>query len=149
MGTRGKWLLKNSYLWDSNKDQATSGISRELIVRLSSRSFTLKTIESGPKSKVLCVRLLETVKCIVLIVNERVVSWKKVWKTKRKFYLCCNKTTNRNARWLFIISWYLCLFWNGFIISFLCPCRGKVLIGGCTVALAARIFFGNPSLSFF
>ena len=49
MGTGGKWLSKISCLWDSNKDQAASGISRELFVRFSSRSFLLKTTESGPK----------------------------------------------------------------------------------------------------
>ena len=84
MGTRGKWLSKNYWLWDSNEDQAASGLSRERFVRFSSRSFTLKPTESGPKSKIHCVLLLETVNCIVLIVNERVVSWRKAWKMKRK-----------------------------------------------------------------
>ena len=73
MGTRGKWLSKNSCLWDSNKDQAASGTSRKLIVRFSSRSFTLKTTESGPKSKVHCVPLLETEK--IMIFCKLTVSW--------------------------------------------------------------------------
>ena len=84
MGTRGKWISKVSGLWDSNKAQAASWISRELIVRFSSISFTLKTTESGPKSKNYSVPLLKTVNCIVLIVKERVFSWRKVWKKKRK-----------------------------------------------------------------
>ena len=104
MGTRGKWLFKNCCIWDSNKDQAATGVSRELFVRFSSRSFTLKTTESGPKSKIYCVPLLETVNCIVLIVKKRVVSWRKVWKMKRKVSLCCSKTTNRSVTLLFHIG---------------------------------------------
>ena len=60
MGTRGKWLSKSSCLRDSDRDQAASGTSRELIVRFSSRTFELKTTELWPKSKnhvFLCWRL--------------------------------------------------------------------------------------------
>ena len=84
LGTRGKWLSRNFCLWDSNKDQAASGIARELTVKFSSRSFTDKTTESGQKFKIHCVPLLETVNCLALIVKERVSSWRKVWKTKKK-----------------------------------------------------------------
>ena len=62
----------------AGQQQRPSGFSRELIVSFSSRSFTLKTTESGRKSEVHCVPLLETVNCIVLIVKERVVSLRKV-----------------------------------------------------------------------
>ena len=61
-------------VFGTTNNQAVSGISKELIVRFSSRSFTLKATESGPKSKIHCVPLSETVKCIALIVKERVVS---------------------------------------------------------------------------
>ena len=104
MGTRGNWLSKNSCLWDSNKEQAASEISTELIVKFLSKSFTLKTSESGPKSKIHCVPLLETVNCIVLIVKElRVVSCRKVWKMKRKMNLCCNKTV-QSSTWFLILK---------------------------------------------
>ena len=74
MRTRGKCLSKNCCLWNSNKYQAASGLSRELIVRFSSKTFTLKATESGPNSKIHCVPLFQTVNCIVLIVKERIVS---------------------------------------------------------------------------
>ena len=104
MGTRGKWLFIDSCLWDSSKDQAASGISRELIVRFSSRYFKLKTTESGTMSKIHCVPLLETVICIVLIVKERVVSWRKFWKMKRKVNFCGNKADNTSVTGSFHIK---------------------------------------------
>ena len=101
MGTRGKWLFEYSCFWDRNKDQAASSKSRELIVRFSIRSLTLKTIESGSKSKFHCVPLLDTVNCIVLIVRERSVRCRNVWKTIRKVNLCCSKAADGNVKRLF------------------------------------------------
>ena len=78
MGTRGNCFSEKSCFWDSNKDNAVSGNSRELIVRFSSRSFTLETTESGPMSNFRCVPLLQTVNSFVLIVKGRVVNWREV-----------------------------------------------------------------------
>ena len=72
--------------------------------RFSSRSFTIKTTESGPKSRVHSVPLLETVYCIVLNVKERVVSWRKVWKKKRNINICCNKRASGSVTRLFHVK---------------------------------------------
>ena len=141
MGTQGKGLFKNSCLWDSNKDQAASGTPKKLIVRFSLRSFTPKSTESRLKSEIHCVPLLETVNCIVLTVTERVVSWRRVCKMKKKVNFCCNKTDSRSVTRLFHMKWYLCLFWNKFNISFLCFCRGEFWLADVLMHYRREILF--------
>ena len=149
MRTRGKWLSKNSFLWDSNEDQDASGIARELIVGFLCRSFTLKTTKLGPKSKIRCVPLLETVNCIVLIVKERVVILRKVWKMKRKVNLYCDTTADSNEKRFLHIRWFLCVFSEEVHYQLLLLLSWRVLIGGCTFALEARVsVFGDPIFSF-
>ena len=60
IGTRVRWLLKNSCLWDNNKFKAVRGISWEIIVISWKRSFTVRITESGPNSRDHSLLSLET-----------------------------------------------------------------------------------------
>ena len=72
IGTRARWLFKESCLGDSKKLQAARGTSWEFTVISWTRSLTVTETESGTKSRDSSIRSLETEKTMLLYCRLKV-----------------------------------------------------------------------------